>query len=135
MVELWETSMMWRILINLFGAVSIIIGIWIIVRLFKQISLRMRKGKGLSNQFVQLMSLPPIIKGNRQIGCVLKESQQVQISVLDEFENTVFSIYSGKLEEGEQIFKVDFNKLNNGNYYLSVTTDKQDILRKITVKN
>ena len=46
MVELWETSMMWRILINLFGAVSIIIGIWIIVRLFKQISLRMRKGKG-----------------------------------------------------------------------------------------
>ena len=126
MIELWESSVSSRIIINIIGTVTIVIGVWILIRVFNKV---------LSIPFVKIMSLPPVIKGYRQIGCVLKETQELNIAVLDVNEKSIFSIFNGNLDEGEHIFKVDFNKINNGNYYLSVTTDKQNILRKITVKN
>ena len=135
MIELWESSVLLRIIINTIGAISIVVGVWILIRVFKSLSNRFRNNKALSTPFVKIMSLPPVIKGHRQIGCVLKEPQQVVLELLDENEKNVLSIFNGKLDEGEKLFKVDFNKIKNGNYYLSVSTDKQDILRKITVKN
>ncbi len=135
MIELWESSVSSRIIINIIGTVTIVIGVWILIRVFKRVFLKTRSDKVLSIPFVKIMSLPPVIKGYRQIGCVLKETQELNIAVLDVNEKSIFSIFNGNLDEGEHIFKVDFNKINNGNYYLSVTTDKQNILRKITVKN
>lgn len=135
MIELWESSVSFRVFINIMGVISILVGIWIIARVFKRVFFKAKNDKGSAELFLKIMSLPPVIKGYRQIGCVLKENQDVSISILDVNEKNVFSIFNGMLEKGEQIFKVDFNKINNGNYYLSVTTDNQQILRKITVKN
>jgi len=135
MIELWESSVSFRVFINIMGVISILVGIWIIARVFKRVFFKAKNDKGSAELFLKIMSLPPVIKGYRQIGCVLKENQEVDIAILDINEKNVFSIFNGMLEKGEQIFKVDFNKINNGNYYLSVTTDNQQILRKITVKN
>lgn len=135
MIELWESSVSFRVFINIMGVISILVGIWIIARVFKRVFFKAKNDKGSAELFLKIMSLPPVIKGYRQIGCVLKENQEVDIAILDINEKNVFSIFNGMLEKGEQIFKVDFNKINNGNYYLSITTDNQQILRKITVKN
>lgn len=135
MIELWESSVSFRVFINIMGVISILVGIWIIARVFKRVFFKAKNDKGSAELFLKIMSLPPVIKGYRQIGCVLKENQEVDIAILDINEKNVFSIFNGMLEKGEQIFKVDFNKINNGNYYLSVTTDNQQILRKITIKN
>lgn len=135
MIELWESSVSFRVFINIMGVISILVGIWIIARVFKRVFFKAKNDKGSAELFLKIMSLPPVIKGYRQIGCVLKENQEVDIAILDINEKNVFSIFNGMLEKGEQIFKVDFNEINNGNYYLSVSTDNQQILRKITVKN
>jgi hypothetical protein len=135
MIELWESSVSFRIIINVIGSISILIGVWILIRVFKRVFFKSKSDKVLATPSLKIMSLPPVIKGYRQIGCVLKETQVVNIAILDVNEKNVFSIFNGKLDEGEQIFKVDFNEIKNGNYYLSVSTDKQQILRKITIKN
>ena len=135
MIDLWNSSETWRLIINLIGTISIMVGIWVLFRLFRQFFLRKQKIKLESQDFVKLMNLPPVMKGMRQIGCILSSSQKVEVTVLNEFEKSVFPIHNGKLDVGEHIFKVDFNQIKNGNYYLSISTDKQNILRKITVKN
>ena len=135
MIELWESSVSFRVFINIMGVISILVGIWIIARVFKRVFFKTKNDKALAEPFLKIMSLPPVIKGYRQIGCILKENQEVNIAILDVNEKNIFSIFNGILEKGEQIFKVDFNEINNGNYYLSVSTNNQQILRKITVKN
>jgi|SaaInlStandDraft_1057018.scaffolds.fasta_scaffold110514_2 hypothetical protein len=135
MIELWESSVSFRVFINIMGVISILVGIWIIARVFKRVFFKAKNDKALAEPFLKIMSLPPVIKGYRQIGCILKENQEVNIAILDVNEKNIFSIFNGILEKGEQIFKVDFNEINNGNYYLSVSTNNQQILRKITVKN
>ena len=135
MIDLWNSSDTWRLIINLIGTISIIVGVWVIFKLFKQFFLRKQKIKLESQDFVKLMNLPPIMNGTRQIGCILSTPQKVEVSVLDEFEKSVFPIHNGNLDVGEHIFKVDFNQMKNGHYYLSISTEKQNILRKITVKN
>ena len=50
-------------------------------------------------------------------------------------EKQLEKIYNGNIEKGEKIFKIDSLKFKNGEYFISIKTNHQNILRKILVDN
>jgi hypothetical protein len=135
MKELWSSSVFWRVLINSIGVVSVILGFWLLFKLIKFIySLRKNKNLNAKN-YIDLLPIPSEFKGNVQIGIILNNKQNIDFNILDNKEKQLENIYNGDIEKGEKIFKIDSLKFQNGEYFISIKTDHQKILRKILVDN
>ena len=48
MISLWEESQFWRILINCIGAISIVIGVWLIIKILRSFILGKNQKKELT---------------------------------------------------------------------------------------
>ena len=81
------------------------------------------------------MPIPSEFKGDVQIGITLNNKQKIDFNILDNKEKQLEKIYNGNIEKGEKIFKVDSLKFKNGEYFISIKTNHQNILRKILVDN
>ena len=60
--------------------------------------------------------------------------QNIQLSLLDENEKMVLSLYDDIIEKGDKIFHLNTTEHNNGTYYIAIKTPYQQILRKIKLK-
>ena len=59
----------------------------------------------------------------------------IQLDLLDEQENVVESLVNDEFTLGEHIYEFNVEKYNNGLYYLKLTADNVDMLRKIKINN
>ena len=135
MKELWSSSVFWRVLINSIGVVSVILGFWLLFKLIK-FFYSLRKNKNLNaKHYIDLLPIPSEFKGNVQIGVTLNNKQNIDFNILDNKEKQLENVYNGDIEKGEKIFKIDSLKFQNGEYFISIKTDHQKILRKILVDN
>ena len=60
--------------------------------------------------------------------------QNIELDLLNSKEKMEQNIFSGQVNKGNRIFKIDTTSIKNGTYFISVKTH-QSILRKILVKN
>ena len=135
MQELWLNSTLWRILINCFGAISILVGGWLIFKLLKSAILS-RKAKNIINKkFINIKNLPDIFSNITQICLDINIEQKICLDILDVNENSILNIHNDLLTEGEKIFNLDTKQFDNGYYYIAVKTPYQSIFRKIIVNN
>ena len=135
MKELWSSSVFWRVLINSIGVVSVILGFWLLFKLIK-FFYSLRKNKNLNaKNYIDLLPIPSEFKGNVQIGVTLNNKQNIDFNILDNKEKQLENVYNGDIEKGEKIFKIYSLKFQNGEYFISIKTDHQKILRKILVDN
>ena len=81
MISLWEESQFWRILINCIGAISIVIGVWLIVKILRSFILGKNQKKNLQKQYVVLKQLPSVFKDIVQIAFEVNNPQEVKISI------------------------------------------------------
>lgn len=135
MHSLWEDSTFWRVIINCLGAFSIIIGIWVIFRILKSILLNKKAQKIRDAKFINIKNLPSVFSSNSQICLVVNHEQNIQLSLLDENEKMVLSLYDDIIEKGDKIFHLNTTEHNNGTYYIAIKTPYQQILRKIKIEN
>ena len=135
MIELWESSSLWRIVINSIGVVSIVLGVWVIVKVLKTLILGSKTKKNLSKKYINIKNLPSVFCGPSQLGFEVKLSQKVDVIVLDSSEKKILNIFSDVMQEGDCVLDFDTEQFDNGDYYLSVKTTEQSILRKITINN
>ena len=135
MLELWESSSLWRVVINSIGVVSIVLGVWVIVKVLKTAISGSKTKKQLSIKYINMKNLPSVFCGPAQLGFELKLSQKVDVIVLDSSEKKILSIFSDVMKEGDYVLDFDTEQFDNGDYYLSVKTAEQSILRKITTNN
>ena len=135
MQELWLNSTFWRILINCFGVISILVGGWLIFKLLKSAILT-RKAKNIMNKkFINIKNLPDVFSNITQICLEINIEQEISLDILDINENSILNIHNDSLPEGEKIFNLDTKQFENGYYYISIKTPCQSIFRKITVNN
>ena len=135
MKELWSSSVFWRVLINSIGVVSVILGVWLLYKLVKFIySLRKNKNLNAEN-YIDLLPIPIEFNGFVQIGITLNNMQNIDFNILDSKEKNLENIYKGNVEKGDKIFKIDSSNFKNGEYFISIKTAHQTILRKILVVN
>ena len=136
MKELWSSSVFWRVLINSIGVVSVILGFWLLFKLIKFIySLRKNKKNLNAKNYIDLLPIPSEFKGDVQIGITLNNEQNIDFNILDNKEKHLEKIYNGNIEKGREDFKINSLKFKNGEYFISIKTDHQNILRKILVDN
>ena len=135
MISLWEESQFWRILINCIGAISIVIGVWLIVKILRSFILGKNQKKNLQKQYVDLKQLPSVFKDIVQIAFEVNNPQEVKISILDQSENLITLVYDELSDHGLHVENFDSKKMKDGNYHLELITPNQRILRKIVIKN
>ena len=72
MIELWESSVSFRVFINIMGVISILVGIWIIARVFKRVFFKAKNDKALAEPFLKIMSFDIwrefVENSNRKVG-------------------------------------------------------------------
>ena len=66
---------------------------------------------------------------------MVNQDQNIQLSLLDENEKMVLSLYDDIIEKGDKIFHLNTTEHNNGTYYIAIKTPYQQILRKIKIEN
>tara|TARA_Y100000385_G_C12899986_1_gene553761 strand:- start:127 stop:534 length:408 start_codon:yes stop_codon:yes gene_type:complete len=135
MQEFLESDTIWSFLLNGIGLISLIVGFWLIFKLITFIvNLKKNKKKNYKN-YINLKKLPSTFTSTIQISLNSKIEQKMEFDILDPNEKMTQNIFSGFVEEGDQVFKIDTTILKNGPYYISLKTPHQSILRKIFIKN
>ena len=135
MQEIWLNDDFWNIIFNLIGVISIGVGAWLLYKLLKAYFINNKAKRKMDERFVNIKNLPDIFSEVTQISLTINFNQHVRVSLLDEKENSILTFHDDELMIGEKIFHLDTNNYNNGDYFISVKTDFQNIFRKITVKN
>ena len=67
MLSLWEESQFWRLFINAIGAISIILGIWLIYKLTKSFVVGKNQKRALNKEYITVKQIPYIFSGLVQI--------------------------------------------------------------------
>ena len=135
MQEFLESDAIWSFLLNAIGLVSFGVGSWLIFRLVTfSVNLRKNKKKNFKN-YINLKKLPSIFTDTVQISLSSNMEQNIELDLLNSKEKMEQNIFSGQVNKGNRIFKIDTTSIKNGTYFISVKTPHQSILRKILVKN
>ena len=135
MQEFLESDAIWSFLLNAIGLVSFGVGSWLIFRLVT-FSVNLRKNKKMNfKNYINLKKLPSIFTDTVQISLNSKMEQNIEFDILNSKEKMEQNIFSGQVNKGDRIFKIDTTLIKNGTYFISVKTPHQSILRKIIVKN
>ena len=135
MQEILGSDAIWGFLLNAIGLISFGIGSWLIFRLVTfSVNLRKNKKKNFKN-YINLKKLPSIFTETVQISLNSKMEQKIEFDILNSKEKMEQNIFSGQVNKGDRIFKIDTTLIKNGTYFISVKTPHQSILRKILVKN
>ena len=135
MQEILESDAIWSFLLNAIGLISFGIGSWLIFRLVTfSVNLRKNKKKNFKN-YINLKKLPSIFTDTVQISLSSNMEQNIELDLLNSKEKMEQNIFSGQVNKGNRIFKIDTTSIKNGTYFISVKTPHQSILRKILVKN
>ena len=138
MLELWNTSDFWRITINILGAISIVVALYLIYISYKMLTNYFigKKNKELKNIYAKIYDLPSIvIKDEIQLGFDIPEDIHVKFTLLDEKEKEVFIIHDGALKAGGHVFLFKSNNIENGNYFLNFVSEYQCINKKMIIQN
>ena len=135
MQDLWLNDNFWRILVNSIGVISIVVGAWLLYKLLKAYFINNKAKRKMDERFINIKNLPDIFSEVTQISLTINFNQHVRVSLLDEKENSILTFHDDELMIGEKIFHLDTNNYNNGDYFISVKTDFQNIFRKIKVQN
>lgn len=138
MLDLWNDNNFMRILLNVVGAVSILVAIYLIYISIKKVFylLSGNKVRVLKKIYATVYELP----NNRltkevQFGFELSVKTDLIFSVNDENDNILTELAKGELEKGVHVYRFDTTTLENGNYYLNFKSSIQNINRKIEINN
>lgn len=94
-----------------------------------------KKGEG-SMKYLELhLSEKNQFSEELEIGVEGFEPVQIQLSLLDNKMNLVAVIYEGEIKEGIHPFAFDLKGLNEGYYFVNLSSDFQKNAKKIYVKN
>ena len=138
MLELWNTSDAWRITINIVGAISIVVALYLIYISYKMITNYFigKKTKELKNVYAKIYELPSIfIKDEIQLGFEIPKDIHVKFTILDENEKEVLAFHNGDLEAGEHVFLFKSNNVDNGKYFLNFVSEYQSINKMMIIQN
>ena len=138
MLELWNTSDFWRIVINVLGAISIVVALYLIYISYKMLTNYFigKKSKELKNKYAKIYDLPSIvIKDEIQLGFDIPEDIYVKFTVLDEKEKEVYIIHDGTLTAGGHVFLFKTNNMDNGKYFLNYFSECQRVNKMMIIRN
>lgn len=135
MLSLWEESQFWRLFINAIGAISIILGIWLIYKLIKSFVVGKNQKRALNKEYVTVKQIPYIFSGLVQIAFEVFIPQIIEINILDENEKVKLPVFNKEFGAGLHVENIDVSDLKNEKLNLEIKTDKQRILRSIEIKN
>lgn len=138
MLELWNGSEFWRILINILGVVSIIVALLLLYISFK-IILKYYGGKKIKEskkKYAKLYELPGIVlKDDVQLGFDLPELLNVKLSISDLNDKELKIIFQGEKDAGEHVFIFNSRTIENGEYFLNFKSKNQIINKKMIIQN
>ena len=135
MLSLWEESQFWRLLINVIGAFSIILGVWLINKLIKGFIAGKNQKRALNKEYITVKQIPYIFSGLVQIAFEVYIPQTIEINILDQDEKIKLPIFNKEFGSGLHVENINVSDLKNEKLNLEIKTDKQRILRTIEIKN
>ena len=135
MLSLWEESQFWRLIINVIGASSIILGVWLINKLIKGFIAGKNQKRALNKEYITVKQIPYIFSGLVQIAFEVYIPQTIEINILDQDEKIKLPIFNKEFGAGLHVENINVSDLKNEKLNLEIKTDKQRILRTIEIKN
>ncbi len=135
MLSLWEESQFWRLLINVIGAFSIILGVWLINKLIKGFIAGKNQKRALNKEYITVKQIPYIFSGLVQIAFEVYIPQTIEINILDQDEKIKLPVFNKEFGSGLHVENINVSDLKNEKLNLEIKTDKQRILRTIEIKN
>jgi len=135
MFSLWEESQLWRLLINVIGAISIILGVWLLNKLIKGFIAGKNQKRALNKEYIKVKQIPYIFSGLVQIAFEVFVPQSIEINILDQDEKIKLPVFNKEFGAGLHVENINVSDLKNEKLNLEIKTDKQRILRTIEIKN
>ena len=137
-MEVFFDSTIGRIIVYTLSISSILVAIYLLYLSFKMFKnyFSFNKNIKLNNSYVVLFEFKGFVnKGEIQIGFSATESMKVIVSLIDEKDEIKEKLFDQQAVKGDNIFLFDSTNVENGNYYLNVKTETQNINRKIIIDN
>jgi len=137
-MEVFIDSTIGRIIVYALSISSILVAIYLLYLSFKMFKnyFSFNKNTNFNNSYVVLFEFKGFVnKGEIQIGFSASESMKVLVSLLDENDEIKEKLFNQEAVKGDNIFLFDSTNVENGNYYLNVKTETQNINRKIIIDN
>ena len=137
-MEVFIDSTIGRIIVYALSISSILVAIYLLYLSFKMFKnyFSINKNTNFNNSYVVLFEFKGFVnKGEIQIGFSASESMKVLVSLLDENDEIKEKLFNQEAVKGDNIFLFDSTNVENGNYYLNVKTETQNINRKIIIDN
>ena len=135
MFSLWEESQLWRLLINVIGAISIILGVWLLNKLIKGFIAGKNQKRALNKEYITVKQIPYIFSGIVQIAFEVFVPQSIEINILDQNEKVKLPVFNKEFGAGLHVENINVSDLKNEKLNLEIKTDIQRILRNIEIKN
>ena len=135
MLSLWEESQFWRLIINVIGAISIILGVWLLNKLIKGFIAGKNQKRALNKEYITVKQIPYIFSGLVQIAFGVYIPQTIEINILDQDEKIKLPVFNKEFGSGLHVENINVSDLKNEKLNLEIKTDKQRILRTIEIKN
>ena len=135
MLSLWEESQFWRLIINVIGAISIILGVWLLNKLIKGFIAGKNQKRALNKEYITVKQIPYIFSGLVQIAFEVYIPQTIEINILDQDEKIKLPVFNKEFGAGLHVENINVSDLKNEKLNLEIKTDKQRILRTIEIKN
>jgi len=138
MNDLWDSGPVGRILVNVIGALSVMVALYLFYIAYKYL-MRLIGGakvKKVTVAYPELYELrPPYAKGLVQFGFELPERMTVTFQLVDRNNNVLHSLKEGELDEG--IYPIDFDTttLDNGEYFYQLVSPYQKTTKKFFITN
>jgi Secretion system C-terminal sorting domain len=95
---------------------------------------RINKGVVSLNDLNSIITFPNPTEGPVQIQFKIKEDSEVDVAISDEVGRRVETILKQKMPAGKYKYNTNLDRLPNGFYVLSVTTEKEILHSKIIVQ-
>jgi len=137
-MEVFIDSTIGRIIVYALSISSILVAIYLLYLSFKMFKnyFSINKNTNFNNSYVVLFEFKGFVnKGEIQIGFSASESMKVLVSLIDENDEIKEKLFNQEAVKGDNIFLFDSTNVENGNYYLNVKTETQNINRKIIIDN
>jgi len=137
-MEVFFDSTFGRIIVYTLSASSILVAIYLLylsVKMFNNY-FSSNNNTNLNNAFVVLFEFKGLVNnGKIQIGFSASESMNVIVTLLGDNAEIKEELFNQKAQMGDNVFLFDSTNVKNGNYYLNVKTETQNINRKIIIEN
>ncbi len=88
---------------------------------------------GNTSESIRFLKTPRVINGSSTIEYSIENASEVIFSVYDASGARLFTEIRGRLRSGIHTHKIDGGNLSPGTYYLSLSADKSQVIRKIIV--